>query len=354
MSGEPTRRLTVAGGAGGNHQQDLGTQAPDIDAPVIGTPVTGTPVTGTRVVETPVTGTPVIETRGLTKRYRRVTALDDCSITVPAGRICALVGPNGAGKSTLLRMLAGLARPTSGSMTVLGAAPRQDPAFLAEIGYLAQDVPLYRRLTAEDHITGGAHVNRRWDGAAARERLRLLGVPVDRPVGTLSGGQRAQVGLALALAKRPRVLLLDEPVAALDPLARRHFLATLTTAMADADGGLTVLMSSHLITDLERVCDHIVALTASRLQLCGDIETLLAEHKVLVGPRKDTAALERTHTVVQATRTDRQVTLLVRLNGPILDPAYQVADVSLEDLVLGYMGAAATSAYGHLSTVGAG
>jgi len=296
---------------------------------------------------------PAIATRGLTKRYRRVTALSECSITVPAGRISALVGPNGAGKTTLLRLLAGLARPTDGTAAVLGGAPRQDPAFLAEIGYLAQEIPLYRRLSAEDHITAGAHLNPRWDGAAARTRLGDLRVPLGQPVGTLSGGQRAQVGLTLALAKQPRVLLLDEPVAALDPLARRQFLATLTTAVADAEGALTVLLSSHVIADLERVCDHLVLLTGSRVQLSGDIDALLAEHKVLVGPRKDTSSLERAHTVVEATRTDRQSTLLVRLGGPILDPAYQVSDVGLEDLVLGYLGAAAATAAGsgHLSTV---
>ena len=295
---------------------------------------------------------PAIETHGLTKRYPRVTALSDCTISVPEGRISALVGPNGAGKTTLLRMLAGLARPTGGTAAVLGGAPRQDPAFLAEIGYLAQDIPLYRRLSADDHIRAGAHLNPRWDDAAARARLLDLRIPLGQAVGTLSGGQRAQVALSLALAKQPRVLLLDEPVAALDPLARRQFLATLTTAVADAAGDLTVLLSSHVIADLERVCDHMVLLTASRVQLCGDIDDLLAAHKVLVGPRKDTSALERAHTVVQSTRTDRQSTLLVRLAGPVLDPAYQVSDVSLEDLVLGYLGADAAPENAHLTAVG--
>ena len=297
---------------------------------------------------------PAIETRGLTKRYPRLTALSDCSITVPAGRISALVGPNGAGKTTLLRMLAGLARPTGGTAAVLGGAPRQDPAFLAQIGYLAQEIPLYRRLSAEDHIRAGAHLNPRWDGATARARLTDLRIPLGQPVGTLSGGQRAQVALTLALAKQPRVLLLDEPVAALDPLARRQFLATLTTAVAEAAGDLTVVLSSHVIADVERVCDHMVLLTASRVQLCGDIDELLAAHKLLVGPRKDTAALERAHTIVQATRTDRQTTMLVELGGAILDPAYLVSDVSLEELVLAYMGADAAPGHPHLNAVGEG
>jgi ABC-2 type transport system ATP-binding protein len=293
-----------------------------------------------------------IETTALTKRYRRGTALSDCSVTVPEGRISALVGPNGAGKSTLLRLLTGLAWPTAGSARVLGGKPRQDPAFLADIGYLAQDVPLYRRLSAEDHIRAGGHLNPRWDGAAARTRLRELAVPLDRAVGTLSGGQRAQVGLSLALAKRPRLLLLDEPVAALDPLARRHFLATLTTAMAEAEEGLTVVLSSHLVADLERVCDHLILLAESRVQLCGDIDELLSGHTVLIGPRKDTGAIERAHTVVHETRTPRQTTLVIRRGGPVIDPAYQAEDIGLEELVLAYMGAAAPAAYAHLSTVG--
>jgi ABC-2 type transport system ATP-binding protein len=298
------------------------------------------------------TGGLAIETSGLTKRYRRAAALSDCSVTVPVGRISALVGPNGAGKSTLLRLLTGLARPTGGSALVLGGTPRQDPEFLAEIGYLAQDVPLYRRLSADDHVRAGGYLNKRWDDAAARTRLGELGVPLNRAVGTLSGGQRAQVGLSLALAKRPRLLLLDEPVAALDPLARRHFLSTLTTAVAESEGTLTVVLSSHLIADLERVCDHLILLAESRVQLCGDIDDLLAEHTVLVGPRKDTAAIERAHTVVHASKTPRQTTLVIRRGGPVVDPAYQAEDISLEDLVLAYMGAAAPAAYAHLSTVG--
>jgi ABC-2 type transport system ATP-binding protein len=295
--------------------------------------------------------TAVIETCGLSKRYGRVTALSDCTITVPEGRIAALIGPNGAGKTTLLRLLSGLAKPSGGEVAVLGGTPRQDPAFLADIGFLAQEIPLYRRLSAEDHIRAGAHLNPRWDSASVRQRLKNLNIRLDQAVGTLSGGQRAQVALALTLAKQPRLLLLDEPVAALDPLARRNFLATLADAVAA--GGLTVIMSSHLVSDLERVCDYIVMLAASRVQLCGDIDTVLAEHQVLVGPRKDTTAIERAHAVVQVTRTPRQTTLLVRLNGPVTDPAFEASDVSLEEMVLGYMGqGAAVPALANLTTVG--
>jgi ABC-2 type transport system ATP-binding protein len=293
-----------------------------------------------------------IETHELSKRYRQVSALTDCMVTVPEGRVCALVGPNGAGKTTLLRMLAGMVSPADGTVSVLGGAPRQDPAFLADIGFLAQEIPLYRRFTADDHIRIGAHLNPRWDASVARTRLAELRIPLGQRVGTLSGGQRAQVALALTLAKRPRLLLLDEPVAALDPLARRNFLATLTSAVTAAEGGLTVVLSSHLVTDLERVCDHIILLARSRVQLCGDIDTLLAEHKVLVGPRQHTAPIERTHKVVQAVATAQLSTLLVRLAGPVTDRAWQAEDVTLEELVLAYMGADEAPAGKDLTTVG--
>ena len=291
-----------------------------------------------------------IQTRELSKRYRRVKALTECTVTVPEGRVSALVGPNGAGKTTLLRLLCGLASPTSGDAAILGGAPRQDPAFLAEIGFLAQEIPLYRRMSAEAHIGIGAHLNPRWDGQSVRDRLAVLNIPIDAAVGTLSGGQRAQVALALTLAKRPRVLLLDEPVAALDPLARRHFLATLADAVAA--GGLTVVLSSHLVADIERICDHLILLASSRVQLCGDIADLLNEHRVLVGPRKDTTAIERNHTVVQTERTARQTTMLVRLTGPVADPGWAAEEVSLEDMVLGYMGADAAPASAELTAVG--
>jgi ABC-2 type transport system ATP-binding protein len=295
--------------------------------------------------------TTVIQTRGLVKQFRRVTALSDCDVTVPEGRICALIGPNGAGKTTLLRLLSGLARPTAGQMSVLGGAPRQDPAWLAEVGFLAQEIPLYRRFTAEEHISIGAHLNRRrWDAALVRDRLKSLNIPLDRAAGSLSGGQRAQLALTLTLAKKPRLVLLDEPVAALDPLARRHFLATMADAVAD--GGLTVVLSSHLVADMERVVDYLILLSASHVQLSGDIDALLAEHRVLVGPRKDTAAIARTHTIVQAVHTARQTTLLVRGSAPVIDPAWESSDVGLEEMVLGYMGQDAAPAISHLTPVG--
>src|ERR1022692_1651870 len=175
-------------------------------------------------------GTPAICTNRLGKRYGSYWALQDCSVSVPPGHIAALVGPNGAGKTTLLKILTGLSAPSAGEAAVLGRAPQQSEEFLASIGYLAQDVPLYKRLSAADHLDMGAHLNRHWDAAGARARLTALGIPSERPVAKLSGGQQAQVALGLALAKRPQVLLLDEPMPALDPLARREFLSSLAEA----------------------------------------------------------------------------------------------------------------------------
>jgi ABC-2 type transport system ATP-binding protein len=294
---------------------------------------------------------PAIETSGLGKRYGSLWALRECAISVPRGHVTALVGPNGAGKTTLLRILAGLSTPTTGVARVLGRAPQQDEEFLSSIGYLAQDVPLYKRLSAEDHLQMGAHLNRRWDASAARERLTALKIPTDRPVATLSGGQRAQVGLGLALAKRPQLLLLDEPVAALDPLARREFLGSLTEAVADRD--LSVVLSSHLLHDLERVCDHVILLANARTQICQNIDDVLISHRVLVGSRRSTDSVERNLDVIKAIHTPKQTRLLVHLNGPVLDPTWEVSEVGLEDIIMAYMGQEDSLSAGPLSLLGA-
>lgn len=276
-----------------------------------------------------------IRTSGLGKRFGSNWALQDCSISVPPGQVTALVGPNGAGKTTLLKLLVGLCTPSSGEAEVLGRVPEQSEEFLASIGYLAQDVPLYKRLSADNHLKIGMHLNLDWDSDGARERLAALRIPMNRPVATLSGGQRAQVGLSLVLAKRPRLLLLDEPMAALDPFTRREFLESLTAAVADGD--LSVVVSSHLLHDLERVSDHLILLSASRTQLCGTIDELLAGHRSLVGPRRGLNEIEPGLTVIKATQTTKQTRLLVRVNRPVLDPSWDVAEVGLEDIVLAYM-----------------
>ena len=273
-----------------------------------------------------------LETSGLGKRYGRAWALRDCSLTLPAGRVAGLVGPNGAGKTTLLHLAVGLLRPDAGSVRVLDGAPRE---MLPRIGFVAQETPLYRDFHAADLITMGRKLNQRWDSDFARQRLEHLRIPLDRKVGKLSGGQRSQVALALALAKQPDLLLLDEPVASLDPLARREFLQVLMGGVAE--NGTTVLLSSHLVADLERVCDYLIVLNESRVQVLGGVDDLLGEHKVLIGPRRDTGKIAGVASVIRESHTDRQTTLLVRTDGPVLDPAWTAHDLSLEDLVLAYL-----------------
>lgn len=280
-----------------------------------------------------------IQTQGLGKRYGSFWALENCNISVPEGKVSALVGPNGAGKSTLLKLLVGLSRSSSGSGEVMGKSPVQHEDFLADIGYLAQEIPLYKSLTAADHIKMGKHLNKRWDEKFITARLKELGIPLNRPVGNLSGGQRAQVALALALAKKPRLLLLDEPVAALDPLARHDFLSSL--AQAVAEGNLTVVMSSHLLADLERVSDHVIVLAAGKTQLCDDIEAVLDEHRLLVGPRQHSKTIGDDLQVIHETHTAKQSTLLVRIEkGTKLPAHWQQHEPNIEEIILAYMGQA--------------
>ncbi|MET8834365.1 ABC transporter ATP-binding protein [Micromonospora sp. NPDC004540] len=276
-----------------------------------------------------------LEAEQLGKRYGRTWALRDCSLRLPAGRIAALVGPNGAGKSTLLHLAVGLLRPDAGAVQIFGETPYANPSVLPEIGFVAQDTPLYRDFTAAQLVEVGRRMNKRWDGALARNRLAQLGIPPKLPVGKLSGGQRAQVALALALAKRPRLLLLDEPVASLDPLARREFLQSLMGSVAESE--TTVLLSSHLLADLERVCDYLVVLQAAQVHLVGGVDDLVAVHRQLVGPRHSGEPIKGVAAVVRASHTARQSTLLVRTDGDITDPEWTVHDVTLEDLVLAYL-----------------
>jgi ABC-2 type transport system ATP-binding protein len=280
--------------------------------------------------------TAALEATGLGKRYRRTWALRDCALQVPAGRIAGLVGPNGAGKTTLLSLAAGLLRPTTGAVRVLGESPSERPGVIERVGFVAQDTPLYRDFTADDLLAFGRRLNHRFDEGLARTRLDELGIPTDRAAGNLSGGQRAQVALALVLGKRPELLLLDEPVASLDPLARREFLQALAGTVAEE--GLTVVLSSHLIADLERLCDYLIVLSDSRVQVLGAVDELLAEHVVLVGPRRDGDDLSRFGSVVHESHTDRQTTLLVRGGAPPIDPAWSAHAVTLEELVLAYLG----------------
>jgi ABC-2 type transport system ATP-binding protein len=285
--------------------------------------------------------TAVLEARGLGKRYRQRWALTDCTLSIPAGHVVGLVGPNGAGKTTLLHLATGMLAPTSGTIEILGDRPASSPAQLARVGFVAQDTPTYAGLSVADHLKLGARMNPAWDAELARDRIEQLGLDPAQRAGKLSGGQRAQLALTLAIAKKPEVLILDEPIASLDPLARREFLQGLMEFTAGHQ--VSVVMSSHLVADLERVCDYLIVLVASRVRVAGEVEELLAAHRLLTGARRDPATLPADWQVISASHTDRQTTLLVRSDAPILDPAWTVDQISLEDLVLAYMSQAAAA-----------
>jgi ABC-2 type transport system ATP-binding protein len=289
--------------------------------------------------------TAVLTAIGLGKQYGRRWALSDCTLAIPAGQVVGLVGPNGAGKTTLLHLAVGLLQPTSGAIEVLGGPPADGPTQLGRVGFVAQDTPTYAGLSVADHLHLGAWLNPTWNRELAEHRIEQLGLDPKQKAGKLSGGQRAQLALTLAIAKRPELLILDEPVAGLDPLARREFLQGLMAVVAEY--GVSVVLSSHLLADLERVCDYLVVLVASRVQVAGEIETLLASHYRLSGPRRDPASLPKNQQVIEASHTDRQSTLLVRTEDPIHDPAWTVEQVSLEDLVLAYIGRANGTEPGH-------
>ncbi|WP_112242664.1 ABC transporter ATP-binding protein [Kribbella monticola] len=276
----------------------------------------------------------VLQAQGLGKKYGRRWALSDCTLDVPAGRVVGLVGPNGAGKSTLLHLAVGMLTPTSGSITVLGEAAGTSQR--AKVGFVAQDTPTYNRMSVADHLRLGARLNPGWDESIATKRIERLGLDLKQRAGRLSGGQRAQLALTLGISKRPELLVLDEPVAALDPLARREFLQDLMEAVAEQE--LSVVLSSHLVSDVERSCDFLIVLVDSRVQVSGEIETLLATHYRISGPRRDEKSLPSAQHVISASHTDRQSTLVIRTEQPILDPAWTVSRLSLEDLVLAYMG----------------
>lgn len=274
---------------------------------------------------------------GLGMRYGKRIALRDCSMEILSGTVTALVGPNGAGKTTLLLLAAGLLAPTAGTITVLDRTPHRDVELISRIGFVAQDVPLYGSFTVAEMLRFGQRMNHRWDQQLAQQRMEKLQIPLNQRVHELSGGQRAQVSLALALGKRPEILLLDEPLASLDPLARREFMRVVMETAADSK--ITIVLSSHLVADLERVCDHLVVLSSSRTQVVGEIGALLDSHRVLVGPHCDSGEIDiaGVASIVEKTDSERQTSLLVRTNGPILDPRWTSTPVTLEDLVLAYL-----------------
>jgi ABC-2 type transport system ATP-binding protein len=277
--------------------------------------------------------TPPLEARGLGKRFRREWALHDCSLTVPEGAIVGLAGANDSGKSTLLALATGLLAPTEGSITVLGRDPLRDPGVLAEVGFVAQGAPLYRSFTVAETIELARRTNTRWEDAIAAGLLTRIDSRTK--VGTLSAGDRARLALALALGKRPRLLLLDEPLAGLDPLAGREFLQLLMDGVAEASS--TVVIASHVMADIERVCDHIVLLTGGGVRLTGNVEQLLESHRILMGPRRPLGSIRGVREVVRERHSGRQLTLLVLTETPIVDPSWTVERVGLEELLLAYM-----------------
>jgi ABC-2 type transport system ATP-binding protein len=277
--------------------------------------------------------TPLLAAEHLTKRYGRRPALTDCSLTVPRGRITGLVGPNGAGKSTLLGLACGLIKPTAGRIAVLGNRPAASAAQLARVGFVAQDTPVYASLTVADHLRMGARLNPGWDAALAYRRLAQIGLPAGQKAGRLSGGQRAQLALTVAAAKRPELLIFDEPAAALDPLARSGFLRNLVEFVGEL--GASAVLSSHLLADVERVCDHLVVLCGARVQVAGDVADLLASHHRLVAPRGELDRLPAELEVIGVQHTDRHSTALVR--GRLDGCPWPVQDLTLEELALGYL-----------------
>ncbi len=278
--------------------------------------------------------TTAIETTRLGRRYGRRWALQECSLRLPAGHVIGLVGPNGAGKTTLLHLAVGLLAPSAGEVSVLGGRPRS-PGTRTKVAFVAQDKPLYPRFTVADTMRMGGWLNPGFDRPRASAHLTGLGIRPEQRVGRLSGGQRAQVALALALGKRPELLLLDEPVANLDPLARREFMQVLMEEVAET--GMSVVLSSHLLEDLERACDYLVLMSRSRVQLSATTDELLAAHQILTGPRSHSEPITSAHTVVQASYTGRQANLLIQASGPVVDPAFTVRQATLGELVLAYM-----------------
>ncbi|HYM95710.1 MAG TPA: ABC transporter ATP-binding protein [Candidatus Sulfotelmatobacter sp.] len=279
----------------------------------------------------------VIETSGLSKRYGSRWALRDCTLAIPAGHVVALVGPNGAGKTTLLSLAVGLTVPTAGIVRVLGGSPAGMAEALHGIAFVAQDVAIYKNLSAADMLHMTRNLNRRFDQRYAEARLGELGIPLNRKAGELSGGQQAQLSLTLALARRPRLLVLDEPMAMLDPLARHDFMATVMAAVAD--DGVSVLLSSHVLAELERVADYLVLLSRGHVQAAGEVEDMLAHHRVLTGPTMEADRYTERLSVVHARRGAAQAHLLVRTNGTTdpVPPGWEAHPVSLEELTLSYL-----------------
>ncbi len=282
---------------------------------------------------------PALRTDRLGRRYGRVWGLRDCTLEVPAGAVVGLVGPNGAGKTTLLEMIIGLLEPTEGQVSVFGETSHAPAAArLARVGYVAQDHPLYRDFSVADMFHLGRAMNPSWDQGLAQGRMDALGIPLKRKVKSMSGGQRAQVSLTMALAKRAPLLVLDEPVSSLDPVARLEFMRDLMASVVDI--GLTVLIASHVVSELERLCDWLIVLTGGRVRLAGPTDDLIAAHRLLTVPRA-TPDAELPGLPIHRTDSDRHSTVLVRTDParPAAQqrPGWRADPVSFEPLVMAYL-----------------
>lgn len=291
---------------------------------------------GARMLTREVARINAIESSGLGVTFGATSALQDCTLAIPTGRIVALVGSNGAGKTTLLHCLVGLCRPTAGKIEVLGGIAPGSVLARERIAFVAQDAPLYHHLSARSMISLTGKLNAQFDEQEAVSRLRSLDIPIDRRVGRLSGGQQAQLALTLALARHPELLVLDEPLARLDPVARHDIMESIISLVAK--GGLSVVFSSHVVSELEHVADYLILLVNGRVQLADDIHRLLDEHVVISVPSERVDEIAQRFPVVVIQRSSHDTRLLVRVIGP---PELQIdverIEVTLDELVLGYL-----------------
>ena len=278
----------------------------------------------------------VVEATGLGRRYGRRWALRDLTVSVPEGAIVGLVGPNGAGKSTLLHLVAGLIEADEGTVHTFGAPP-SSPAVLPELAFVAQDAPLPRRARIDHLMASTRAMNVRWDDNVVWDRCDELALERQRRIDSLSGGQRAQLALSLALAKQPRLLVLDEPVAALDPLARRNFLATVVAAAAER--ALTVVFSTHQLDDVERICDHLIVLAGGTVRVGGPVDEIVARHRVLIGPPH--RSLPPGARAIGPGPEPQRHQHLVELDRPVLDPTWEQVEPTLEEIVFARLGESA-------------
>ncbi len=280
--------------------------------------------------------TPVIETKALAKRFGRTWGLRECTLSIPTGKVAALVGPNGAGKSTLLRMAAGLSRPTSGMIKVLGGVPSAgDDSLLRRVGYLDQERPLYKGFRVDEMFRFGAGTNQTWDMTTAHAYVDQLGISLRDRVDKLSGGQQAQVALTMCLAKQPELLILDEPAAELDPVAREDLLRLLMREVAER--GTSVVLSTHALGDVGSICDYLVIMSHSTIVLADDLEFVVESHRFLSATSSNAPALPEGVTVIDTRTSSRDVTHLARMSLPLVDETWQITEPTLDEIIMAYL-----------------